>query len=313
MPYEFNSLLAEDIVAYLALRASLGYSTDLYARQLHDIDDFCAKGFPEEETLTKAMVMKWIELRETECAGTQHIRASVIRMFGRFQSSEGKDAYILADRITPPITRYAPYILTDIELAALFNAIDTMSHPSLSPELAYLLPVVFRMMYCCGLRPGEPLRLRRGDVNLDSGLLTVYDTKNHTNRLVVMSDDLTGLCRRYDAYAGAREHFFVRPSGEPLTTAWLNYRFKACLRQAGLGELPIRQYELRHRFATAILMDWVDRGLDVLSLMPRLAQYMGHKKTESTFYYIHLLGERLVHSAGIDWEGFSDLYPKGLS
>lgn len=41
-----------------------------------------------------------------------------------------------------------------------------------------------------------------------------------------------------------------------------------------------------------------------------LQTYMGHKDWEATAYYIHLLPEKLVKSAGIDWEAMNRLIPR---
>jgi hypothetical protein len=35
---------------------------------------------------------------------------------------------------------------------------------------------------------------------------------------------------------------------------------------------------------------------------------MGHATLNSTFYYLHLLPERIRNSAGIEWERFSAIY-----
>jgi len=52
-----------------------------------------------------------------------------------------------------------------------------------------MLPVIFRMHYCCGMRPGEPLRLRKDDVNLSDGDVHICETKNNRDRHIVMPDD----------------------------------------------------------------------------------------------------------------------------
>lgn len=37
---------------------------------------------------------------------------------------------------------------------------------------------------------------------------------------------------------------------------------------------------------------------------------MGHSELNSTFYYIHLLPERIRNSVGVDWKQFSSIYGK---
>ena len=65
-----------------------------------------------------------------------------------------------------------------------------------------------------------------------------------------------------------------------------------------------------HRFATAVLNRWLDRKRDIQSRLPYLRTYMGHKDIESTAYYIHLLPENLVKSAGIDWKSMGQIFPR---
>lgn len=312
MPYEYKSGLAEDIIAYLALRSSLGYSIELYARHLRDLDAFCGENYPKDGVLTKPMATSWVELREKESIGTQHIRASIVRTLGRFQSSEGRPAYVLPEGITGHTERYVPYILSDDELAALFTAIDTLPPQPRCPDRDYILPVLFRMMLCCGLRPGEPLRLERNDIDYDRAMLVIKDTKRHKNRLVVMSGDMLDLCARYDDHAGTRKLFFEHPNGGEYSRRWPEYQLKTCLKACGLAGLPVRPYDFRHRFASTVIMRWADEGRDVAALLPRLAGYMGHTEIRDTLYYVHLLQGRISVSPGIDWSRFSDLYPGGF-
>jgi integrase len=310
MAHDYRSACSGDIEAYLVLRHSLGYSTELYARHLRNFDAFCAEGFPEQDVLGKAMVMTWIEIREDECVGSQRIRASIIRKLGEFQASEGKPSYILPKGILASPQRFVPYILSDGELSRLFVSIDTLPPHCCSPDRQYVLPVVSRMMLCCGLRPGEPLRLLRKDVDLKSAMIAIKDTKRHKSRLVVLSKDMAELCKSYDEHAGKREFFFEHPKGGRYQTRWFEHQLAKCLERSGLADLPVRPYDFRHRFATTVLMRWTDEGLDVQSLLPHLAEYMGHTEIRDTLYYVHLLADRISISPGIDWAGFSDLYPK---
>ena len=47
----------------------------------------------------------------------------------------------------------------------------------------------------------------------------------------------------------------------------------------------VRVYDLRHRFATAVLNRWLDEKKDLSSRLPYLQTYMGHKDLEATAYY----------------------------
>ena len=44
------------------------------------------------------------------------------------------------------------------------------------------MPTLFRILYCCGLRPGGVLHLEVGDVDLKKGVLLVRASKNDNDR-----------------------------------------------------------------------------------------------------------------------------------
>ena len=60
---------------------------------------------------------------------------------------------------------------TDEELVQLFDSIDSLTNridrQEYHPEL--ILPVVFRLELCCGMRPGEPFNLKTEDIDLKTG------------------------------------------------------------------------------------------------------------------------------------------------
>jgi integrase len=69
-------------------------------------------------------------------------------------------------------------------------------------------------------------------------------------------------------------------------------------------------YSLRHRYATTVLMKWLNEGANLNAKLPYLSAYMGHTHFSDTAYYIHLLPENLIRSAAIDWNHFSNLIPE---
>jgi hypothetical protein len=45
-------------------------------------------------------------------------------------------------------------------------------------------------------------------------------------------------------------------------------------------------------------------------MLAYLRAYMGHENFSSTMYYVHLLPENLIRSAGIDMSAFDKLLPE---
>ena len=79
------------------------------------------------------------------------------------------------------------------------------------------MPVLFRLLYCCGLRASEAATLKGGDVDLEKGVLTIRNSKFGKTRYVPMSGQITARCAEYDrtrlADKGGDDWFFAAPDG----------------------------------------------------------------------------------------------------
>ena len=109
------------------------------------------------------------------------------------------------------------------------------------------------------------------------------------------------------------EYFFPSWSGRSLSQRQVDYFLKNAWKDANpeCKNLPgIRTYDLRHRFASAVLMRWIDKGEILPAKLPYLRTYMGHESLSETIQYIHILPENLVKTSGIDWDVFDELIPE---
>lgn len=318
MSKNFISRFATDLGNMIDLKVSLGYSENTYLQRAHEFDRYCSMKHPETDELTKGMVLNWLKPGPEESCNGIHRKAAFIRGFGTYLKSVGKAAYILPDRFTAGGTVFIPYLFGDDELAALFHEIDAYEYPQ-EPFRPVLLSTYFRMTYTCGLRPNEGRNLKRNEVDLNTGEVRVIETKKRKSRIIVMSDEMSSLARSYAAIRDAAfpesDYFFPAPDGGPYSAKWMQGKFKRffALSKPDVPKdlLPsVRVYDLRHRFATAILNRWLDEKKELSSRLPYLQTYMGHKELEATAYYIHLLPENLVKSAGIDWESMNSLIPR---
>lgn len=308
MKYTFNSVFASDIVAYVKLRCSLGNEEDTYARRLQDFDHFCSKKYPDEENLTQELAEDWCTLRSNEKTSTLQLRSGILKGFSKYLVTLGKTAYVIPDGFAGKQSHFIPYLYTDDELKIFFASGDTLPPHKLSPLREYVIPVIFRMLYCCGLRPQEVRHLTVEQVDLDEGILHICDSKRNKDRQVAMSDDLTYLCIRYDKVISKKIHlrrfFFENPNGGEYSAAWLQHQFFKCWKRAGItfdkSHHP-RVYDWRHNFATHKIIQWMNDGLDIMNLLPYLSTYMGHESIEYTAYYIHLVPDHLKSSELINW------------
>ena len=314
----FNSLFAMHMDDFIRYKEALGYSRSSYAKFLIHFDHFCLSTFPEETSLTKELLMQWARLRSNENANGLKRRMVALREFGKYLNAVGIEAYVIPSEMIGNFKPFFPYLFTDEGLSAFFAAADDMTPHKLSPYRQYIVPVIFRLLYCCGLRPNEVRLIRCADIDLQTGSIYIQDTKVHKDRTVVMSPDMLSLCNKYDARMRTvrknRDYFFPHPDGTAYSACWVQNQFWKCWENAGIphfrGTTTPRVYDFRHNYATRILMNWLEEGRDLYTWLPYLSAYMGHSTFSSTAYYIHLLPERLVKTSAIEWARFSDLLPE---
>ncbi len=137
------------------------------------------------------------------------------------------------------------------------------------------------------------------------------DAGQITDRDILLVFNEVSIINR-SSIAGGREWFFQQTDGSPVPVRRMTKLFRKCRKKSsGCAEVRTRPYDLRHAFATHTLMQWIENGNDVMALLPYLSAYMGHSKISSTFYYIHLLPQRLRESAGIEWDTLDEIYREG--
>ena len=86
----------------------------------------------------------------------------------------------------------------------------------------YIYPAILRLLYGCGTRIGETVRLKIEDVNLSDGIITLHNSKNNVSRMLPLSDSLTTYLRKYDSRVdrSGNAYFFPALHGECLFSCY---------------------------------------------------------------------------------------------
>ena len=214
---EYRSLLAPYIQSFLQYREALFHKNTTYEPMLRSFDSFCADNFPGAALLSQEMVWTWMERTSMPRSG-RVVNGSVIRKFAIYMNGIGGDAYILPEKMYGSNASFVPYIFTDDELQQLFMEIDAICPSAAQPYKHVVLPVMFRMIYTCGLRPTEARLLRTDNVYLESGEVLITGTKRNRDRIIVMSEDMRTLCADYNEQ---RRFFHLTvPFSFPVQMAW---------------------------------------------------------------------------------------------
>lgn len=295
--YEFVSGLGRYIQSFIQQKRSSGFPYRSSARILRHFDIMVSEQFPYDRTLTKEACQKWINLKPDEHPNGLLRRVTPIRQLGKYMNGMGISAYILPGHIPDRQIRYEAHIYTEKELKAFFSSIDNCPRSPFSPTRCYVIPVLFRMIFCCGLRSSEARMLLMKDVDLESGMVTIRESKGWKSRIVYMSDDVLEVCREYctilEKMIPHRKVFFPNKNGNYFHKGTIDiwfHEFWDLLPEARLiSGNPARVHDFRHTYAVTKLNSWVKEGLDTSVLYPYLSEYMGHSNFADTDYYLSLV------------------------
>lgn len=294
---KFHSPLADLMTGFLREKQTCGYLYEREGYELLRLDRFlCGIGLKAAE-LPRDIVDEWTAKQANEKPGTQKLRVIRLRQFALFLRHQGINAYV-PEATKTPVNRieFTPYIFRREEIEKILQSADRMSPNSRALMRHLIMPEIFRLLYCCGLRISEVLHLEVEDVDLGSGVLTVREGKFNKDRLVPMAPSITLRLRRYAAVLGnASGIFFPAPDGGPYSKVTVYQIFRQLLLDShiphgGRGRGP-RLHDLRHSYAVHKLESWYRQGVDLAAKLPLLSTYMGHKSLIGTQRYLHLTPE----------------------
>lgn len=313
----FNSGFANHLNAFVEQKNVLGYPYYESLRILKHFDKFCAEQYPREKQLTKDICLAWAIRKSNECNNTFRNRIYPIREFARYLNSVGENAYLIPADLVKKGHPAVPYIYSAYELAAIWNVLDSTPFKKNYPVRHLVLPAIFKLLYCCGLRPAEARTLLKENVDLKKGRIDIIESKAHKSRIVMLADDVNEMLREYDNNVSAimpeRRLFFPSSNDTVYTKVWLDKSFRIILQKAGIsgnGKQAPRPYDFRHTFATHRIYQWMKEGKDIEAMIPYLSAYMGHAQISDTYYYIHLAPDVFKEMSGFNDNEFEKLIPE---
>lgn len=295
MPEFFRSSLSDHLQTFVEQKHAAGYIYTSNIGKLHLFDSMLVEKYPDTSTVTKEIFNSWVKLRSIYYRTVLN-DVNVIRQFSKYLNGIGVNAYLAPHGNFKVPSRYEPHIFTDQEKVAFFRAVDQCKWNKYSPTKRYVAPMVFRMLYCCGLRSSEARMLCREDIDLQTGRVMIRASKCWAERVIYVSWDLLVNIREYDAIMNRllpeRKAFFPNRKGEFLCSAvfgnWF-HEFWNPLPEASLitGNKP-RVHDWRHTFFTDRLNIWLREGTDINALGMYLSEYGGHSHYTADDYYEHL-------------------------
>lgn len=295
--YIYSSNFRQDIVNFINFKNSVGYKMRVSSFYLKSFDKFCITNFPDSSVITEELAMSWATKQENETPTKFEHRICTIREFAKYIISIGKYAYLVPTSFIPRRIKHESYIYSYDELNRFFNTLDNCNYKTRFKTTYLTLPILFKILYCCGLRVSEVLNLKLKDVDLENGILSIHDTKNDNDRLVPMSSELTLLCKEYSKkvhiISTNEDYFFYNKRyNKQFPYQTLEDLFKQILNNSNIKYLGIekgpRIHDFRHTFPVHCFHKLSSKDNDLTAYQTILKAYMGHATFYETTYYIKL-------------------------
>ena len=292
----FRSRLSTDLETFVSQKRAAGYPYLTSAKVLGYLDTMITENFPESEVLTKEICNAWIEKCSKLHQNTLLRRVTPVRQFGKYLAGTGKPAYIIPGGIPHKQIHYDAHIFTEAELKAFFASIDQCKGSPYAPYRCYVIPVIFRLIFTCGLRSSEARMLSVDDVELTTGRIFIRKSKGWEARILYVSADMLDLLRRYDRiicqHLPGRKAFFPNQKGDhyhkSILDIWFHEFWDRLPEASAAKGNPPRVHDFRHSYCVYRLNQWVKENEDLNALYPYLSEFVGHSNFADTDYYLTL-------------------------
>lgn len=312
----FKSPLKDFLTQYCDHKEKNGFKHKSFFYGLSSFDKFCSFKNITIDDITEENIKEWSKKRSIESSYMHYYRVSFSVGFLKYLATLGYKIYFPIVPICP-VQNFRPYIYSDDEIERYMTAADDFTRRNNRP-ISFQLPVIIRLIYCCGLRISEVLNIKCEDVNLEDRTITIKKTKNEIPRFIVLNDDLCNLIKKYkkitNYYQEGMDYLFPNTKGTAIAVARMEIYHKLILRAAKIEckdptHVP-RLHDFRHTMASKAFQKLINSGMSMYTALPLLAAYLGHKNLSSTEKYLWLLestiedfNEKVNQQAEVFFEG----------
>lgn len=294
------SELSSSFEGFLEFKRATGLKYTGEERALKYFKRYCDEHYTDQN-LPEDVIISWINEDDNRSQKTKSNYAGVLNAWAIYMFSLGYQTLQLPDIRCTRNTQFVPHIFTNKEMTAIWNTVDNIKPIQRYPNLHRCIPVLFRLLYSCGLRISEALGITAEDIDFERNLITLRHAKLDKNRWIPMSESMASVLKKYvdmqaDTIKSDAPIFYYHPK-ENLTSSTIYGRFRWVLEKSGIpyqGKYRgPRLHDFRHTFAVRTMNNMSDNGQDLYVSMPILSAYLGHANLATTERYIRLTEDRL--------------------
>ena len=160
-----------------------------------------------------------------------------------------------------------PTVLAKEEVLRLLNAIKNPKHW-----------LIIALMYSAGLRVGEVVKLKAGDLDFIRNMGWVRQGKGNKDRPFIIADKLKVILKNHIKHLYPHSYLFTGQKGH-ITSMSIQRIVKRAAKKAKIKK-NVHPHTLRHSFATHL----IENNYDITAVQTLL----GHSSLETTNMYLHV-------------------------
>ena len=234
---------------------------------------------PESGPVDARAYLLYLKEKKKYAPSSMRIAVAAMQMF--FGGVLGHDWKLFSIVRCPDLQRL-PIVLSREEVRRLLSEV----HES-------RFRVILQLIYSCGLRVGEAVSLRVGDIHAAESRIHIREAKGGKDRYVPLPATMLASLREFwkthrhpqlifpAVGRGWRERATERSAGANGTMSISSIQHCFRLARAGAGiKAEATVHTLRHSYATHLLEEGVS--------LRQIAAYLGHSSLDTTVIYTHL-------------------------
>ena len=171
-----------------------------------------------------------------------------------------------------------PYLYTDQDIEAIFKVADsfTAPHAVKNKSITYEMPLLLRLLFCCGMRVSEAINIKIGDIDFERKLFILLGTE--LSEIIYLYCVAMGVLNNSEAYLFPENDIYTHISANSVG----NY-YRIIRKKAGINNLQQSKngrgaclHCFRHTFAVRSFDKNERGGISQRESVPFLSTYLGH-------------------------------------
>lgn len=284
--YNFKSIFKKELNAFIKFKKGSGlkYQNEIYRLKL--IDNILFNLKLKSKKITKETFNEIT--KRNNMTGKNYARYyGIIIDFCKFLIFNGYRNIYYENKKFKITNNYKPIIFSSEEIDLLFKTMNQYIKQSEKYYyLNYTYSILIRLLYACGLRISETIKIKITDIDLKNNTINIINSKRNASRIIVFSNSMKQCLYDYINTFNITDGLLFQNNGKPIVKENVRKFYKKMLNIAGLNT-NAHLHDLRHCFCNKAFNQMLERGYDENVVIVYLYKYMGHKYITETEYYLH--------------------------